>query len=785
MNITDEHLPLTGVRVLDLVYGPMAVIGRQLAELGAEVIRVEPREGADDRHQAPRVHGVSLPFVTANLGKQSLALDVADPADVARFKALLAQADIVLHMPGDAVDDPEVLRAEHPHLVIMSVSDFGQNSPLRDWQATALVLYALSGALSRYGNPGLPPLPPPGELALACAAWQALPLVLLALFNRLRGGEGDWLDFSVLDGVSHALDPGYGIAGSATAGVPASQLPRGRPEARFMYPIIPCRDGHVRICVLAPRQWQGMFKWLGEPDAFADPAFNSLQHRFASPDLIPAIARLFSDKTREQLEQQGQSFGVPIAGVLSVDEAVACEQIKARRAFVPAQIANGVSTLCLDGMFEIDGRRTGIRGPAPELGQHHGFSSERSMNVPVNPAPDPRPLSGLRVLDLGVIIVGAEQGRLLADQGADVIKLETSAFPDGARQTLDNARMSISFAAGHRNKRGLGLNLRSEAGKALFRELVKHADIVLSNFKPGTLESLGLGNEALLQLNPSLILADSSAFGPAGPWSRRMGYGPLVRAASGLIAQWNYPEERAGFGDASAVYPDHVASQVGVAGVLALLIRRLRSGRGGTVSVSQMEVILGHMANLIAARQISGAAMPAPVCDAPWGVYPCVGDDEWCALTVRDDADWQVLCRVIERPDLAADAALATSSGRAAQRERVDTAVRAWLAEWSPQAAMQRLQEAGVPAGAMLRVPELPEFAHYRGRSFFRETTHPLIDGPFLLENAPVRSQRLPDPPDAPAPVIAGHTAEIVREWLGLDEDAIRHLLDEGAIELA
>jgi crotonobetainyl-CoA:carnitine CoA-transferase CaiB-like acyl-CoA transferase len=390
------------------------------------------------------------------------------------------------------------------------------------------------------------------------------------------------------------------------------------------------------------------------------------------------------------------------------------------------------------------------------------------------------------VLDLGVIVVGAELGRLLADQGAEVIKVETTDFPDGARQNRRGGDISVTFCAGNRNKLGLGINLRTPRGKALFVKLVEQSDVLLSNFKPGTLESLGLNYAELRRINPRLIMADSSAFGSTGPWSRRLGYGPLVRAVAGLTAQWRYPDETDRFSDTVTVYPDHVAGRVGAVGVLSLLIRRMRTGHGGTVSVSQLEVILGNMAAQIAAGTLVEFGISAHVteaADTPWGVFPCLGDDQWCVVTIRNDADWRALCDVMARGDLAADAGLLDGAGRRAARERIERAVCDWLANRTPIEAMDQLQSAGVPAGAMLRVSEMPQFSYFRDRGFFRETRHPLLASPFYSEVAPVRSARLPDPPDQPAPIVGQHTLQIARDFLGLDEAEIATLLEAGVLE--
>jgi len=598
------------------------------------------------------------------------------------------------------------------------------------------------------------------------------------------------LDMSLLDGAAAALDPGYGSSGSATQGVPASKLPRGRPEARFQYPIIACADGYVRICMLAPRQWQAMFDWLGRPEEFADPVFNTLRTRYKSKTLIPRIAALFANKTRAELEVEAQRRGLPLSSVLALDQTLTSPQFSSRAAFADIELAPGVAVAVPNGVVEFDGVRAGPAGPPPALGSGrdilvHGWR-ERAQSAPVGfGRAGALPLAGLRVLDLGVIVVGAETGRLLADLGADVIKLENASFPDGSRQTRGEP-ISVSFAVGHRNQRSLGLNLRSDEGKALFHDLAAAADVVLSNFKPGTLESLGLAPQALIARNPRLIVVDSSAFGPTGPESRRMGYGPLVRAAAGLSLQWRYPDDPASFSDALTVYPDHVSGRIGAAGVIALLLRRLRTDRGGTLSVAQAEVMLAHMAADIVhisanARGHVVEVMPQP--DAPWGVFACAGEDEWCVVTIRDDADRRALCRVIGRLDLVESPAPADCSGPVAKREVLEQALRDWLASRAPDHAARALQSAGVPAAPMLRVADLPSHPYFREREFLRRVSHPKIDEPFFAENHLVAAQLLPRPPQIPAPMRGEHTVELARELLGLDDLAIRRLVDSGVLE--
>jgi crotonobetainyl-CoA:carnitine CoA-transferase CaiB-like acyl-CoA transferase len=354
-----------------------------------------------------------------------------------------------------------------------------------------------------------------------------------------------------------------------------------------------------------------------------------------------------------------------------------------------------------------------------------------------------RPLEGLRVLDLGVIVFGAEAGRLFADQGADVVKIENSRFPDGARQSFGAGQMGIGFAYGHRNKRGLAVDLRNDAGAALFRRLVSQADVVLSNFKPGTLESLGLGYDEMARVNPAVVVAESSAFGPSGPWSHRMGYGPLVRACTGLTSMWRYPD--GAFADAMTVYPDHAAARVVAMATLALVLRRRRTGRGGLVTVSQAETVLMQMAG----SAVSGS-----------DVYPCAGDDEWVVVTLRDDEDRRRLEAVTGGLEL-----------------------EAWTELRSPREAMEVLQAAGIPAGAMLRVAELPDDPHLAAREFFATLEHPLLPESLTCERGPARFERIPDPELRAAPLYGEHTREVCREWLAMEDPEIDELLAAGVLD--
>jgi crotonobetainyl-CoA:carnitine CoA-transferase CaiB-like acyl-CoA transferase len=791
-------LPLAGVRVLDLTDGTGQMCARLLADLGADVLLVEPPGGMTSRRAEPVAGGISLRFAVHNANKRSEIIDWRAPSGRDRLLSLVQSADILIssERPGTLTAaglGPDDLHRVNPRLVVTSISDFGQTGPYRDWVATSWVHMALNSVLSRSGLPGQAPLMPPGQLADETACTQAAWATLIALWAARHTQHGEHVDVSILEASLQTMDAPYGPAGSATVGVQPAGPPAGRPDARHMFPIFPCADGYVRICVLARRQWRAMFGWLGEPAEFADPKYDLTANRFAAAaSLHPLIGKLFADQTRAELVSAGQQLGVPIASVQNPAEVLHSAHFRERGSWQEMPLPDGTAGLVPSGFLEVDGQRAGIRSPAPAPGSATGFPGAPARELPAGPASTEAagsgPLAGLRVLDLGVIVVGADTGRMFADEGADVIKIESRGFPDGSRQALGDGPVSPSFVWGHRNKRSLGLDLRSDAGREIFMSLVAASDLVLSNFRPGTLESLGLGYTELRQANPSIVVVDSSAMGSSGPESRSMGYGPLVRATTGLTALWSYPGQSDGFSDATTIYPDHTSARIGAVGALAKLIARASGQPGGTVSVAQAEVMLNQFGAEFAAESLAPGSMIAQVNaglrDVPYGVYPCAGEDQWCAITIRSETDWERLCAVIGAPDLAAAPALRTAAGRVASRAGIEGRLTAWTTQHDPQLVMRRMQDAGIPAGAMRRDSELRGDAQLRTRRFFTVMLQPEL-GELPAVTAAALFQHGAGPHLRPSPAQGEHTEEIARELLGLPESRVRQLIADGVLEPA
>lgn len=792
-------LPLSGLRILELADGKTGMAGRLLSDLGAEVILVEPPSGVADREALPSVEGISLYFASHHANKLSVTLDLQTSTGLDAFKELLGSSDVLIDGSGvgglEALGlEVEHLRSEHPNLLVISISDFGQSGPYSHFRASHGVHAAMSGVLCRSGIPGLPPLLPPGRLCWESAAVQAVWVILLGYWQRLQTGVGDHLDFSIYEAAAQLLDPGMGVTGSAAAGKSAlDSTPHGRPVASPLYPIIACKDGHVRVCALNPRQWEGLRDWLGPDHDFWDSQFLNIAKRGAvAVQINKLIAERFSEFTGKELLVEAQRRGVPLAIVASPAQVLLDEHFLARRVFVPLELKPGLHGHLPAGYLEIDGQRAGVQTAAPKLGGHNS-DILGTLPLHVNQAMvqetafQRRPLEGVRVLDLGVIVAGAEAGRLMADQGAEVIKIENRAFPDGGRQSMSGDLVTPAISLGHRNKMSMGINLRSETGRALFKQLVAKSDVILSNFKPGTLDSLGLGAEVLKAVNPRIVMVDSSAMGNTGPQSNSLGYGPLVRASAGLTSLWRYPEIDGSFSDGVTVYPDHLAGRLAVIGALAVLIRRERTGQGGSASLAQAEIFI----NSVAEQFLHESITPGTFCStgsrsvdhAPDGVYPCDGDDEWCVISIQRDDEWRMLLKLMGRQDLLEDMSLATNAQRLADTGRVDAIVSAWTSLHTPVHVTQLLQEAGIAAGFMQRLSEYRTDPQFSAREFLRELRHPGLNTLLWAENRVAQSLHMPDPELRPAPYQAEHTRELAARLLGLSDDAIEALIEAGDLE--
>ena len=329
-----DTLPLSDVRVVDFTDGAAGFAGRFLADLGADVVLVEPPEGAASRRAQPQFDGHGLRFATAHANKRGVVIDMQTAEGRQQLLGLTDGADIFLesHPAGRLTElgiGQKTMRERNPRLVVASVTDFGQTGPYRDYHASEAVFTAMSSLLTRSGAPGREPLLPPGELATQTAAVDVAYAALLAYFKAQRSGSGDYLDCSLFDLVAQDLDPGFGMAGTATMGQPLYTAAPGRPDVRMMYPIVPCGDGHVRMFIASAKQWRALFNWMGEPEELSDPALEQLFGRFMNWSKVrPVIVDFFADKKRDEIVSHGSHLGIAVAPLNTAEEILHSDHVR-------------------------------------------------------------------------------------------------------------------------------------------------------------------------------------------------------------------------------------------------------------------------------------------------------------------------------------------------------------------------------------------------------------------------------------------------------------------------
>lgn len=409
-------------------------------------------------------------------------------------------------------------------------------------------------------------------------------------------------------------------------------------------------------------------------------------------------------------------------------------------------------------------------------------------------------LAGLRVLDLSWVVAGPLVGRALADFGATVVRVESSVRVETARMMqpfhggVQNREGSALFGNCNAGKLGLTLDLKSEEGRAVVRDLVAWADVVVESFSPGQLRKWGLDYESLRAVRPDLVMLSTSIAGQDGPWSKLAGFGNVGSSLSGFQHLVGYPDRlpMGTFGP----YTDYVGPRLALVTLLAALEHRRRTGEGAYVDVAQVEAGIFFLSPQVAHHGYDGTVAARDgdrdAQHSPHGVFRCAADDpstpgldaersRWVAVAVRDDTEWQALCEEMGRSDLAERPDLAHVAGRRLAEVAIERALTGWAATLTASDVERRLQSRGVPAYLAVGSADYPHDDQLRHRGHLVEVEHPrhgstFVEGPrFLLSETPGRPRRA-------APSLGQDTDVVLSELLGYDEDHIRTLHEKGAL---
>jgi crotonobetainyl-CoA:carnitine CoA-transferase CaiB-like acyl-CoA transferase len=385
------------------------------------------------------------------------------------------------------------------------------------------------------------------------------------------------------------------------------------------------------------------------------------------------------------------------------------------------------------------------------------------------------PLYGYRILDLTTAGAGPYATRLLADMGAEVIKVEA---PNNG-----GLPRSATFNHVNRNKYACTMDLGQPRGRELFLRLVALSDVVIEDYRSQVLEDLGLSYDVLRAAKADIILVSLSSHGRSGPERDFVANGADIEALGGLTAISGYlgggPQKT------GVAYGDAVAG-IAAAGAVALALwHRRRAGEGQHVEVAAWETMVGLIGEYVLGYGMNGR-LPQPMGNrhssmAPHGCYACAGDDQWVAIAVEDDEQFAAFCRVMGRPELAADARFADVVSRYRNQEDLDGIVGEWTRQVTPQAVTEALQVAGVAAAPVLSVPALFDDPHLRARGFWESVSHPDA-GTWDMDGVPWRLNRSPAHIRLPAPRFGEHNDYVLRGLLGLSEGEVQELVAGGII---
>ena len=739
---------LAGLRVVELGPGLAgAVCGQSFVEAGADVSRLSG--------EAEEVNV----WLAVNDGKRS-AIGSAD------IDEILVNVDLVIvDVTPDGASVARVLidksRSINADALIVSITPFGLTGPEAEFTGGDLISFHASGMgrllIGQVEDPEAePPVRAAGDQSAFVAGATAACAAMLALAGERPDG-GELIDVSTQEAVAcmavrELSAPAYGE--------PSQSRHHDRAGNGSTVSIIPASDGFVAISPREERQWRAWLGVMGDPDWGRELRFATKADRARNwGDLHPLISEWSASHTKQWIYETAQDAHVPAFPLATPGDLLESPQLLHRGFFTEFQHPTA-------GMLRRPGVSYTVRRSS------NGKSAAASVKPPRIITPYGGPLSGVRVLDLSWVIAGPTCTRYLAALGADVIKVETSGRADPGRASALHAILGKS-------KRAITLNLKQPEALEIAHRLVAECDVVVENFATGVLDRLGLGYEALSEIRPDIVLLSASGLGRTGPDASRVAYGTLIQCYTGFATLNGYPKTspRVGWAWADPLCGLKMAFAIG-----ATLRQRASTGQGAHIDFSMVESLLSTMPGPLIDHQ-SGRASIGPFGNddpeiSPHGVYPCVGDDEWVAISTASRREWGALCSVVPELIVRSSDSLETRTWDAAQIDRVITA---WTSTRSAREATLSLQNAGVSAAPSPDSTELFWDAHLQERGFYAKSTD--MDGSSRgLPGLPWRWEAGERRDQTPAPELGADTDAVLSDVLGMTDGEIAELRDTGAL---
>ena len=813
-------MPLSDLRILDLADERGAYCAKLLADMGADVVRVEAAPGGDPLRAIgpfvpdapPRERSLAHRFYNAN--KRGIVLDPRRDRPALLRLIDLADAVVVTGSPAHLRTsglDYESLAGLNPRLVVAAITPFGLSGPWAEWRSCDTVAQALGGMMFVNGHPGEPPLRSLGLQAYHSASAYAAIGILLALLERRWSGRGQLIDVSLHEAVAASVEH----VSSMFRQTGRIEERRGTLHWSRYFRVARCRDGYVLQSSLG--DWTSLIEWVkadGKAEELGGAEWDDVDYRREHcVRLFDVLAEWARDYTVVELVEGAQLRRIPFAAVQPLERVHDDPQLRARGFFVSRYDDALERTIEYPGAPYVFSRTPWrLRRGAPGIGERPDASCDgwpRGVQSAVQPQPPHEPaargglqqrraggspspvsasaLAGVRILDFTWVVAGPAATRILADHGAEVIKVER-------RDVLDfGGRRGGLTGNLNRGKRSVVIDMNDPRGVHLVRRMIERCDVVIDNFSARVMRNWGLDYDGLRSLKPDIIAVSMSGFGHSGPRKDYVSYGPTLQALAGFTLQMRHAEaEPAGWGFS---YSDMAGGYTAALAVLTALWHREQTGEGQLVDLSQFEALTALIGPALLETLFSGSTT-APLGNgsperpaAPHGVYRCrdrpdegPARDRWCALAVFDEHEWERFVDVLGRPAWTSDPRFATAASRARHRDVLDARVEEWTRTQSTEAVMQRLQAAGVAAGIVANAEDLcMHDPQLRARGYWATVGTP--EGEHVtLDGVPIHLSRTPGSVTRPGPLLGEDTDEVLGQMLGLEETAMAELKGAGVV---
>ena len=743
MTIQQNDAALGHLRVLDLTSPLSQSCARIFADLGAEVVKIEPPGGDASRRHGPFLNDNPVPensldFITFNRGKKSVVLDIDLEPDRDRLRTLAQSVDILIEdfTPGYLAQRNlgyDQLRILNPSLVYVSITPFGQTGPNAQFLGDDLIAQAAGGIMYANGDDTERPCMAPDNLLAQIACMHAAFGALAAIRARKKTNRGQHIDVSRQEVVLYAQGnyiPRY----SALHEIPH------RERLSVMGGVNIYRtadDGYVSFAPFMPHHFTRLAHDVMSDEELAKPEWaDAPVRREKRVEIDDRVAEYAITANRDDLVERGQASGVPTVPILEPHE-FADHPHENDRGFFQNVDQPGAGTYRTAGPPALFGATPWrVDKPAPHLGEH----TEEILATLANPAPttDAAPptakpstngetdsnieaLSDLRVVDFTRAFAGPLATMFMGYFGAEIVKVESAELEDSRNPGQP------TFPELNRAKLSCTIDTRLAEGKDLVKRLVQDSGILVENFRPGVMDRLNLSYEELRAVRPDLIMLAMPGFGNSGPLKNYYSYGQQVMGMTGLLSLWGHPQSPI---DARVKYafPDYVAGIAGSLSILAALEYRDRTGRGQYIEMSQVEALAHLLSNVYTEYTDLGRKPNArgndSLTSAPHDVYPALGHDAWCAIEVRSDGEWESFVKALNNPAWAQDTRFGTLESRLQHKADLDRHIAEWTKERTPHQAALVLQSAGVPAAPVATAEDLYRDPHLRARGMIVTVDH-------------------------------------------------------------